>query len=86
MLIVYKLKLFSSYLIDELFIVHYNLKERIVKWTHEPRSNFNHKKHLSIAFILLFIRCTILIQKYKNTFLSYLHSKPQNKQTFIIFI
>ena len=47
-------------------IVHYNLKERIVKWTHESRSNFNHKKHLSIAFILLSICCTILIQKYKN--------------------
>ena len=67
-------------------IVHYNLKERIVKWTHEPRSNFNHKKHLSIAFILLFICSTILIRKYKNIYLSYLHTKPQNKQTFTTFI
>ena len=66
-------------------IVHYNLKERIVKWTHEPRSNFNHKKHLSIAFILLFSCCTILIRKYKNIYLSYLHTKPQNKQTFTTF-
>ena len=66
-------------------IVHYNLKERIVKWTHEPRSNFNHKKHLSIAFILLFICSTILIRKYKNIYLSYLHTKPQNKQTFTAF-
>ena len=47
-------------------IVHYNLKERIVKWTREPRSNFNHKKHLSIAFLLLTICTNILIRKYKN--------------------
>ena len=67
-------------------IVHYNLKERIVKWTYEPRSNFNHKKHLSIAFILPFICSTILIQKYKNIFLSYLHLKSQNKQTLPLLL
>ena len=67
-------------------IVHYNLKERIVKWTHEPRSNFNHKKHLSITFILLFICCTILIRKYKNIYFSYLHPKPQKQSTLLLFL
>ena len=67
-----------SFLISHwwIVIVHYNFKERIVKWTHEPRSNFNHKKHISITFILLFICSTILIRKYKNIYLSYFHTKP----------
>ena len=69
-----------------IIIVHYNLKERIVKWTHEPRSTFYHKKHLYIAFILLFICCIILIRKYKNIYLSYLHPKPQKQSTFLLFL
>ena len=62
-------------------IVHYNLKERIVKWTHEPRSTFYHKKHIYIAFILFSICCTILIRKYKNIYFSYLHPKHQKQST-----
>jgi hypothetical protein len=51
-----------------IFIVQYNLKDRIVKWTHEPRSTFYHKKYLYIAFILFFICCTIVIWKLQKIF------------------
>ena len=44
------------------------LYERIVKWTHEPRSTFYHKKHLYLAFTLFSISCTILFRKYKKIF------------------
>jgi hypothetical protein len=67
MCILHILKLYSLYIIDELLLsTYYNFKERVDKWTHEPRSNFNHKKHIYIAFILIYICCTILIQKYKK--------------------
>jgi hypothetical protein len=31
------------------------LYERVDKWTHKSRANFNHKKHLSDTFISSFI-------------------------------
>jgi hypothetical protein len=53
--------------------------ERVGKWTHEPRSNLNHKKHLSDTFICTFIFSSKLFRKYKNIFTS-LHTqqKPKN--------
>jgi hypothetical protein len=46
------------------------LYERVHKWTHEPRSNFNHKKHLFNTFIHTFIFSINLFRKYKNIFTS----------------
>jgi hypothetical protein len=53
--------------------------ERVGKWTHEPRSNLSHKKHLFDEFIHSFIFNIILFRKYKNIF-TFLHtqSKPKN--------
>jgi hypothetical protein len=53
--------------------------ERVGKWTHEPRSNLHHKKHLSNTFICTFIFSTKLFRKCKNIFTS-LHTqlKPKN--------
>jgi hypothetical protein len=56
------------------------LRERVGKWTHEPRSNLNHKKHLSDAFTHTFISSTILFRKYKNIF-TFLHTQPKPKNT-----
>jgi hypothetical protein len=39
------------------------LKKGVDKWTHEPQSYFNHKKHIFITFILFSICSTILIRK-----------------------
>ena len=51
--------------------------ERVDKWNYEPRSNFNHKKHLSTLFACCFIFIFNLLRKYKNIFAflfaSYLH-------------
>jgi hypothetical protein len=44
------------------------LYERVDKWTHDPRSNFNHKKHLSNTFIHTFIFSIKLFRKYKNIY------------------
>jgi hypothetical protein len=44
------------------------LHEGVGNWTHEPRSNFNHKKHLSDAYTYAFIFSIILFLKYKNIF------------------
>jgi hypothetical protein len=62
------------------------LRERVGKWTHEPRSNFNHKKHFSDAFTHSFIFSTILFRKYKNIF-TFLHktTKTQKHYYHIIF-
>jgi hypothetical protein len=60
------------------------LYERVDKWTHEPQSNFNHKKHLSNTFIHTFIFSINLFWKYKNIFtFLHTHTKPQN--TFTTF-
>jgi hypothetical protein len=56
------------------------LRERVGKWTHEHRSNFNHKKHLSDTFTRSFIFSTILFRKYKNTF-TFFHTQPKPKNT-----
>jgi hypothetical protein len=56
------------------------LHERIGKWTHEPQSNFNHKKHLSDVFTYAFIFSTILFRKYKNIF-TFFHTEPKPKNT-----
>jgi hypothetical protein len=55
------------------------LRERVGKWTHEPVSNFIHKKHLSDAFTHSFIFSTILFRKYKTYLLSCSHN--QNPKT-----
>jgi hypothetical protein len=55
-------------------------RERAGKWTHEPRSNLYHKKHLSNAFTHSFIFSIILFRKYKNIF-SFLHTQPRSKNT-----
>jgi hypothetical protein len=57
------------------------LYERVDKWTHEPRSNFNHKKHLSNVFTHTFIFSIILFRKYKNIF-TFLHTHTKPKNTF----
>jgi hypothetical protein len=59
------------------------LYERVGKWTHEPRSNFNHKKHLSSAFTHTFIFSIILFRKYENIFT--LLTQPKPKNTFTAF-
>jgi hypothetical protein len=41
------------------------LYESVYKWIHEPKSNFNHKKHLSNAFTCThFLAYTYKTQKY----------------------
>jgi uncharacterized membrane protein YdbT with pleckstrin-like domain len=57
------------------------LYERIDKWTHEPRSKFNHKKHISNTFTRTFIFNIILFQKYKKIF-TFLHTHTKPKNTF----
>jgi hypothetical protein len=55
------------------------LHERVVKWTHEPRSNLKYKKHFSDTFICTFIFSTKWFRKYKNIFTSlHTHTKPKN--------
>ncbi len=44
------------------------LFERVDKWNYEPRSNFNHKKHLYTLFTCCFIFIFYLLRKYKNIF------------------
>jgi hypothetical protein len=56
------------------------LHERVGKWTHEPRSSFNHKKHLSDAFKHSFIFNIIFFRKYKNIF-TFLHTQLKPKNT-----
>ena len=58
-------------------------KKRVYKWTHEPRSILNHKKHLTNTIITLYILCNLLFRKYKNTFFTCKHT--QNPKTNIIY-
>ena len=46
----------------------FTLFERVDKWNYEPRSNFNHKKHLYTLFTCCFIFTFYLLWKYKNIF------------------
>jgi hypothetical protein len=55
-------------------------QERVGKWTHEPWSNLNHKKHLYDAFTHLFIFIIILFRKYKTIF-TFLHTQLKPKNT-----
>ena len=48
-------------------------KNRVDKWTHEPRYDFYHKKHLSIASIILFYFQQLIISKIQKYFI-YLQS------------
>jgi hypothetical protein len=52
--------------------------KRVGKWTYEPRSNLNHKKHISKAFAYTFIFSIKLFRKYKNIITS-LHTQPKPK-------
>jgi hypothetical protein len=73
------IKIMSTFRSSALCLMPPQLHERVGKWTHEPRSNLNHKKHISDTFICTFIFSTKLFRKYKNIF-TYLHThiKPQN--------
>lgn len=60
-------------------IVYHFIKERVHLWNHEPRSIFNHKKHLSNHFYHFSIFYHLKIRKYKITFTSCIHHiKPKN--------
>jgi hypothetical protein len=73
------IKIISTFWSSALRLMPPQFNERVVKRTHEPRSNLNHKKHLSNTFICTFIFSTKLFRKYKNIFTS-LHTqlKPKN--------
>jgi hypothetical protein len=73
------IKIMSTFRSSALCLMPPQLHERVGKWTHEPRSNLNNKKHLSDTFICTFIFSTKLFWKYKNIF-TYLHThiKPKN--------
>jgi hypothetical protein len=45
----------STFWSSALCLMPTQLRERVGKWTHEPRSDLNHKKHLSNAFMDSFI-------------------------------
>jgi hypothetical protein len=69
----------STFWSSVLRLMQPQLNEKIGKWTHKPRSNLNHKKHLSNTFICTFIFSTKLFQKYKNIFtFLHTHTKPKN--------
>jgi hypothetical protein len=63
------------------FLMTPQLYERVDKWTHEPRSILNHKKHLSIAFTFS------ALNKFENNKKRYFrqsHTKPKNNFTLCI--
>jgi hypothetical protein len=69
----------STFRPSALRLMPLQLHERVGKWTHEPQSNLNHKKHLSDTFICIFIFSTKLFRKYKNIFTSFhTYTKPKN--------
>jgi hypothetical protein len=76
------IKIMSTFQISALRLMPPQLHERVGKWTHKPRSNFNHKKHLSDAFTNSFIFSIILFRKYKNIF-TFLHTQLNPKNTII---
>jgi hypothetical protein len=73
------IKIMSTFRSSALCLMPPQFNERVGKRTHEPRSNLNHKKHLSNTFICTSIFSTKLFRKYKNIFTS-LHTqlKPKN--------
>jgi hypothetical protein len=73
------IRIISTFRPSALCLMPPQLHERVGKWTHEPRSNLNHKKHFFDTFICTFIFSTKLFQKYKNIFTSlHTHTKPKN--------
>jgi hypothetical protein len=68
----------STFQSSTLHLMPPQLRERVGKCTHEPRSNLNHKKHLSNTFTRTFIFSIILFRKYKNVF-TILHAQPKPK-------
>jgi hypothetical protein len=75
------IKIMSMFWSSILRLMPPRLYERVDKWTHEPRSNFNHKKHLSNTSIHTFIFSIKLFRKYKNIF-TFLHPLSKPKNTF----
>ena len=63
-----------SFMLILVFHCQPRYKERVHLWNHEPRSIFNHKKHLSNHFYHFTIFCHLKIRKYKNTFTSCIHN------------
>jgi hypothetical protein len=60
------------------------LYERVDKWTHEPRSILNHKKHFSAAFTLFFCNFSFyLIRKYQK-YIYFLQSYTKSKNNFLL--
>jgi hypothetical protein len=78
-----KIKIMSTFWSSVLRLMPQQFNERIGKWTHEPRSNFHHMKHLFNTFICTFIFSTKLFWKYKNIFTS-LHAQPKPKNIITI--
>jgi hypothetical protein len=80
------MKIMSTFWSSALRLMPPQLHERVGKWTHEPRSNFNHKKHLSDSFTYSFIFSTILCWKYKKHIYFLAHTTKTQKHHYrIIF-
>jgi hypothetical protein len=60
------IKIMSTFQSSTFNLMPPQFNERVGKWTHEPRPNLNHKKHLSNTFICTFIFSAKLFRKYKN--------------------
>jgi hypothetical protein len=74
------IKIMSTFRSSNLRLMPPQHHERVGKWTHKPRFNLNHKKHLSNAFTHSFIFNIILFRKYKNIF-TFLHTQLKPKIT-----
>jgi hypothetical protein len=55
------------------------LYERVGKRTHEPRSNFNHKKHLSTHLHTLLFLASFYSENTKTYFVSCIHNQNPEK-------
>jgi hypothetical protein len=78
------IKIISTFWSSPLRLMPPQFNERVGKWVHEPRSNLNHKKHLSNTFACTFIFSTKLFRKYKKIFTS-LHTQPKPKNIIHIY-
>jgi hypothetical protein len=61
------------------------LYERVGKWTHEPRSNFNHMKPLSNAFTFTFFQHHFILKIQKYIYFLAYTTKTQKHHYRIIF-
>jgi hypothetical protein len=77
------IKIISSFRSSALCLMPPQFNQRVGKWTHEPRCNLNHKKHLSNTYACTFIFSIKLFRKYKNLFTS-LHTQPKPKNIITI--